>query len=129
MTIVEWAGYLNNREYSSVLSPNEAKDATKDGVIIAWVPRNGNICLKGTSNIEMMIHGGEKGDRLWLRRLNSPDHYEDVYLRIFKINEAWLVDCDQPYEEFSLFDDGILCCVGIVFLWEPTTPSSLKVPE
>lgn len=115
MTQIEWAGYLNNREYSEVLSRYEATEAKKDNVIVAWVPYDGILYLKGEIDVDIIFITDYNRDKIKVVTYTTQNDYKELLdLNLYKIGNAWAVYSGTKCESFNILNDGLIYCIGAV---------------
>jgi hypothetical protein len=109
MTQIEWSGYLNNREYSEVLSKEEAKEAKKDGIVIVWFPDKNTLCFKGAIEEEISCKNGFNVDRVRL----THKRYEELVITVYASDE-FCIASGQFCESFNVKCDGEIVGMGTV---------------
>lgn len=106
MTMKEWAKTLDGREYREELTKEEAEQAKKDGVVIAFGYSDDIIELYGAIDKEISaFDGGDFGivKATWCPR----NELGEVYT-------SWLIESSLSHEKFHIYEDGELYCIGLV---------------
>lgn len=104
MTTAEWAQKLDGREYRNELTKEEALKAKEDGVIIAFGYSDDLLELMGAVDEEVSAFDGVNFgfvEAIWCPKDDFGENYA-----------SWLIKSKFPYENFNIYEDGELFCVG-----------------
>lgn len=133
MTAKELASLLNGREIMSEITSDEAQRAADAGLVVVYGYSDDNVEFRGAIDSEI---GAYDGTTVYLNKsgiLEEPacSSAEDCNCPYF--NEAkktartieavwrgsgvpcWTYVTDIPHETFSVYEDGEVWCVGMVF--------------
>lgn len=111
MTTKEWAQKLDGREYRDELTKEEALKAKEDGVIIAFGYSDDLLELMGVIDEEISAFDGTNFgfvEAIWCPK----DDFGETYA-------SWLIKSKFPYENFNIYEDGELFCIGAVIKIKP----------
>lgn len=125
MTAKEMAQRLNGCEYGNEMTSEEEKLAKESGLVIVTGYSDDNCEFRGAIYDE---EGCYDGGTIYLSSYGAivhPDDFPEGYQgNLFEIEAewcnkergaAWSYRTEIPHEEFNVYEDGELYCIGIVF--------------
>lgn len=133
MTAKELASLLNGRETMKEITADEAQQAADADLVVVFGYSDDNMEFCGAINEEIGCYDGGTAYLTKAGILNDPDcdSAEDCACPYFAMDKnaaktikavwhdedgpCWTYETDIPHETFSIYEDGELFCVGIVF--------------
>lgn len=132
MNIKEFAELLNGREQGNEITPEEERTAKENGLVVCFCASDDLLEIRGAIDEELEA-GGEEfvlcktpiGSIKWGEETNVP--CEEFGCDRWAINAiwcpkednktiaSWLISSDIPHEQFKIYEDGELYCIGVVF--------------
>lgn len=121
MTAKEFAEMLNGNEYGLEVSKAESDLAKETGLVIVYGYSDDNMEFEGALEEEIGCFDG--GDAYVTKSCVYPDDRESVPPDAKRIRAhwckhkeaAWTFETEIPHEEFRIYEDDELFCIGIVF--------------
>lgn len=120
MTVKEFAAMLNGHEYGLEVSKAESDLAKENGLVIVYGYSDDNMEFEGALEEEVGCFGGGAA---FVTKSHVYQEAEDLPFDAKLIRAhwcahkeaAWTYETEIPHEEFRIYEDGQLFCVGIVF--------------
>ena len=108
MTLKQFAALLDGREYGSEITPEEEKLAKELGYVVVFGYSDDNAELRGAIDDEIGCYDGGV--------LEHDDLPAPIYADWCPedIECSWAYGTSMPHENFYIYEDGELYCVGIV---------------
>ena len=106
MTTKEWAQRLDGRRYREEITKEEEQQAKEDGVVIALGYSDDLLELFGVINQE--VSAWEGVDFGFVKAEWCPRG------QLGEIYTSWLITSKFPYENFNIYEDDELYCIGAV---------------
>lgn len=133
MKAKELADLLNGREYRDEITKEEAQQAKENGLVVVFGASDDLIEFEGAISEEFGAYDGttikigktSKGIKFYDE--DNEHEIEEYNVPITTIEQVWcprengeiiapwLVKADIPHEQFKIYEDGELYCIGIVF--------------
>lgn len=122
MTAKQLAEKLDGREYLNEITPEEEKEAEANGLVAVYGYSDDNVELAGAISDEIGAWEGvvfhvDKDGGYHIEDSDAPNRIRAVWCAPGS-DAAWTFETEIPHETFSIYEDGELFCVGIVFRME-----------
>lgn len=108
MTTAEFAKMLDGRSYGQEITPAESKKAKELGFVVVFGSSDDNAELEGAICDEIGCYNGGE-----LKHDDLPKPITAIWDPEGK-DCSWAYETELPHDEFQIYDDGELYCVGIV---------------
>ena len=108
MTTAEFAKMLDGRSYGREITPAESKKAKELGFVVVFGYSDDNAELEGAICDEIGCYNGGV-----LKHDDLPKPITAIWDPEGK-DCSWAYETELPHDEFRIYDDGELYCIGIV---------------